>query len=172
MTGNPPVKAQFTMKKVFDKSTFPSHQPFKSSPLSAGGDENLPSSQSNIQTTPSQPASKSQGTQPEPSSTGTFNEQLKGRQPSPVTTTFSSAPLATRLDIIPNFHMQPRRHMYNKPSERAAAINERIERVARKWTESGVPCIFEDLAHPARAHPVIICSEECLCLIVYFRSQS
>ena len=143
------------MKKVFDKSTFPANQPFKSAPQQVvGSDENLPSSQSNSRQL-SQSTLKPSGTPiPVEASSSVFNGHLKRRQPSMQTNSFASGAPATRLDIIPNPHAQPRRHMYNKPSERAAAINERIERMAQKWTENGYPCKFEDLAHPARAHPV------------------
>ena len=142
------------MKRVFDKSTFPPHQPFKSSPLISGDNENLPSSQPNSQPASQQNFKAPPPPQPEPTS-NVFNVHLKRRQPSPKTSSFPFLPLTTTLDILPDHPLQPRRHMYNKPSERAAAINERIERMARKWTESGIPCKFEDLAHPARAHPVI-----------------
>lgn len=150
------------MKRVFDKSTFPANQTFKSAPP-VGGDENA--TPNDAVANALQQQSSSQGTlkaaeivavqQPGQSATTSpfvFNGHLKRRQPTSAAPV-SSSPLP-RLDVIPNAHSQPRRHMYNKPSERAIAINERIERMAQRWTESGFPCKFEELAHPTRAHPV------------------
>ena len=50
---------------------------------------------------------------------------------------------------------KPRRHMYSKASDRSAAINERIERMARKWTDADeAPCSYEELSHPTRPSQV------------------
>lgn len=78
----------------------------------------------------------------------TFNSHLNARSS-------SSTAKSTRLGVVPNSFSQPRRYMYSKASDRSAAINERIERMARKWTALETsPCTFEDLAHPGRASPV------------------
>lgn len=60
-----------------------------------------------------------------------------------------------RLGVVPNSFSAPRRHMYSKAADRAVAINERIERMARKWTDlESASCSYEELAHPTRASPV------------------
>lgn len=81
----------------------------------------------------------------------TFNSHLYTR----TTTTTSSNPSSTRLTVIPNSFSSPRRHMYSKAADRSIAINERIERMARKWTSlDSSPCSYDQLSHPSRASPV------------------
>ena len=60
-----------------------------------------------------------------------------------------------RMGVLPASFAGARRHMYSKAADRSAAINERIERMARKWTEADcAPCSYEELAHPSRASQV------------------
>ena len=79
----------------------------------------------------------------------TFNPHLNLRA------TTSTPAQSSRFVIFPNNFSAGRRHMYSKASDRAVAINERIERMARKWTSfDSSPCTFDELAHPGRAFPV------------------
>ena len=80
----------------------------------------------------------------------TFNPQLIARS------TTSASAQSTRLGVIPNTFTAPRRHMYSKAADRAIAINDRIERMARKWTSAteSSPVTYEELSHPGRASQV------------------
>lgn len=81
--------------------------------------------------------------------TTTFNPHLRSRS----STNRPAQP--TRLGVVPNSFSTPRRHMYSKAADRSAAINERIERMARKWTSlDSSPCTYEELSHPTRASQV------------------
>lgn len=83
----------------------------------------------------------------------TFNPNLNCRSPVAANNNFSRGQ-AVRLGVVPNGFSKPRRHMYSKAADRSVAINDRIERMARKWTLSETaPCTFEELAHPTRASP-------------------
>lgn len=63
------------------------------------------------------------------------------------------------LGVLPTSYASARRHMYSKAADRSAAINERIERMARKWTDmDSAPCSYDELAHPSRASQVITLS--------------
>ena len=67
----------------------------------------------------------------------------------------NQGPQSTRLGIVPNSFTAPRRHMYSKAGDRSVAINDRIERMARKWTSmDSSPVSYEELAHPGRASQV------------------
>lgn len=80
----------------------------------------------------------------------TFNPHLLSRS----STTKVAQP--TRLGVVPNSFSSPRRHMYSKAADRSVAINERIERMARKWTSlESSPCTFDELSHPTRASQVL-----------------
>lgn len=140
------------MKKVtHDKNSLAASSfLFKSEPNFIPDQENIISSQPNANL-PRTPVKTSPAAL-EPAS-NVFNAHLKRRNASTSAAPFTSG-FQTRLELVSNNNLQPRRHMYNKPPERAIAINERIERMAQKWTETGQPCSFDDLAHPGRAHPV------------------
>lgn len=125
---------------------------FKSEANNVSDQENIILSQSNANL-PRTPVKTSVSLPAEPAN-NTFNGLLKRRNVS-ATLVPQSGGYQTRLELVSKNNLQPRRHMYNKPPERAIAINERIERMAQKWTETGIPCSFDDLAHPGRAHPVI-----------------
>lgn len=61
----------------------------------------------------------------------------------------------TSLVVLPNSEVETRRHMYSKAADRSAAIDERIERMARKWTSlPSSPVSYDDLSHPTRASQV------------------
>lgn len=93
----------------------------------------------------SQPFSQSEPHGP----ANTFNSHLRAR------ITGSKAAQPTRLGVVPNSFSMPRRHMYSKAADRSVAINERIDRMARKWTSlDSSPCSFEELSHPTRASQV------------------
>lgn len=96
----------------------------------------------------SQPLSQSS----EPiSQAATFNPHLRARS----STTKPAQP--TQLGVVPNSFANSRRHMYSKAADRSVAINERIERMARKWTSlESSPCTYEELSHPTRASQVTI----------------
>ena len=80
----------------------------------------------------------------------TFNPHLLSRS-----SNNNKAAQPTRLGVVPNSFSLPRRHMYSKAADRSVAINERIERMARKWTSlQSSPCTFDELSHPTRASQV------------------
>ena len=81
-----------------------------------------------------------------------FNSHLSTRA---TTTNTSNTSSNTRLTVMPNSFSEPRRYMYSKAADRSVAINERIERMARKWTSSdSSPCSYDQLSHPGCASPV------------------
>lgn len=65
----------------------------------------------------------------------------------------SAGSFATRLEILPCAHSQPQRHLYMKPADVAAAIDARIERMARKWTDNSASLKYSQLAHPGQLNP-------------------
>ena len=80
----------------------------------------------------------------------TFNPHLLSRS-----SNNNKAAQPTRLGVVPNSFSSTRRHMYSKAADRSFAINERIERMARKWTSlQSSPCTFDELSHPTRASQV------------------
>ena len=87
----------------------------------------------------------------------TFNIQVAPLNPHlPARSSTNRSAQAVSFAILPSSYSTPRRHMYSKAADRAVAINERIERMARKWTEmESAPCSYEELAHPSRASQVI-----------------
>lgn len=61
----------------------------------------------------------------------------------------------TSLVVLPNSEIESRRHMYSKAADRSAAINDRIERMALKWTSlPNSPISYDDLSHPTHASQV------------------
>jgi hypothetical protein len=97
----------------------------------------------------SQPLSQSEASSTSTTTATTFNPHLRSRSPT------TKPAQQTRLGVVPNSFSTPRRHMYSKAADRSAAINERIERMARKWTSlDSSPCTYDDLSHPTRASQV------------------
>ena len=135
------------MKKVsiLDKSTLSRH--FSRDPENSLSAANIYNDQP-LKDTATFPTSS----QPESISPATiFNPHLRARS------TTNRPAQATRLGVVPNSFSTPRRHMYSKAADRSVAINERIERMARKWTSlDSSPCTYDELAHPARASQVPI----------------
>lgn len=78
---------------------------------------------------------------------------LNSHLPARSSTTKPAQPVS--FAVLPAPFSSARRHMYSKAADRSVAINERIERMARKWTEmDSAPCSYDELAHPSRASQV------------------
>lgn len=81
---------------------------------------------------------------------------LNSHLPARSSTTTNKPAQCVSFAVLPAPFSVARRHMYSKAADRSAAINERIERMARKWTEmDSAPCSYDELAHPSRASQVI-----------------
>ena len=135
--------------KILDKSTLSRHvtRDTENSQFSLNIDDEQMKNKKDFSS--SQSFSQSDPSTFTTSSSVTFNPHLRSRS---LTTKPAQT---TRLGVVPNSFTIPRRHMYSKAADRSTAINERIERMARKWTSlESSPCSYEELSHPTRASQV------------------
>ena len=138
------------MKKVtiLDKSTLSRH--FLEDTENSQFSNNSTKVTSNLKDSLSQSNSQSQSESTDSSAGSNYNSHLRGRSNSQ-----RAAAQPIRLGVLPNGFSEPRRHMYSRAADRSIAINDRIERMARKWTSlESSPCSYEELSHPSRVSPV------------------
>jgi hypothetical protein len=136
---------------VYDKTTLPDF-------LAQRGKENKQSREQLTSTCneSKEPARESAGFSSALLSSSSLNTHLRRRNQAPEPGSPVGKPLDfnTKYELFPSAWHQPRRHMYMKASDRAAAIDARIERLAQKWTASAQPVAYSQLAHPGQIHEV------------------
>jgi len=138
---------------VIDKTTLAAHvHQCEQATSFANANENLsPNKSNNNNNTVNSPAKMATTIGSGSDLSAPLNGHLKRvseRSPS----SFSSSSYATRLEILPCAYAQARRHLYMKPTDVAAAIDARIERMARNWTENNSSLAYSQFAHPGQLH--------------------
>lgn len=143
----PATQSQMKKVTILDKSTI--SRQFTRDPENSPSSLNTASFDEELLVS-SKPVSSDSQSQPAPQIQATpLNPHLPARS----STTNPACPVS--FAVLPGPFSTARRHMYSKAADRSVAINERIERMARKWTEmDSAPCVYDELAHPSRASQV------------------